>query len=266
MPAELCQHGQMGRLDGKVALISGGARGQGAAEARLFVAEGARVVLGDVLEEECAGVASELGSAARAVPLDVTDEASWARAVQTAVDTFGKLDVLVNNAGIVRTGSLESMSLDDYMAVIQVNQVGVFLGMRAVVAAMRQAGRGSIINISSNAGMEGVQGVIGYVASKWAVRGMTKTAALELGADGIRVNSVHPGGVNTPMINSGDFPDVDQDAVFSAQPIPRVGQPEEIARLVLFLASEESSFSTGSEFIADGGRLAGHSDGGTGSD
>ena len=266
MPAELCQHGQMGRLDGKVALISGGARGQGAAEARLFVAEGARVVLGDVLEEECAGVASELGSAARAVPLDVTDEASWARAVQTAVDTFGKLDVLVNNAGIVRTGSLESMSLDDYMAVIQVNQVGVFLGMRAVVAAMRQAGRGSIINISSNAGMEGVQGVIGYVASKWAVRGMTKTAALELGADGIRVNSVHPGGVNTPMINSDNFTDVDQDAVFSAQPIPRVGQPEEIARLVLFLASEESSFSTGSEFIADGGRLAGQSDGGTGSD
>jgi 3alpha(or 20beta)-hydroxysteroid dehydrogenase len=247
----------MGRLDGKVALISGGARGQGEAEARLFASEGARVVVGDVLDADCARVAQEIGEAARAVRLDVTREESWERAVAATVDAFGKLDVLVNNAGIVRTGALESMSVEDYMAVVEVNQLGVFLGMRAVVPAMRAAGRGSIINISSNAGMEGVTGVIGYVASKWAVRGMTRTAAMELGPDGIRVNSVHPGGVDTPMINSGDFDSVDRDAVFGAQPIPRVGQPEEIAQLVLFLASEESSFSTGSEFVADGGRLAG---------
>ena len=217
-------------------------------------------MVGDVLEKDCAQVAAELGEAGRAVPLDVTSEASWERAVEETLQAFGRLDVLVNNAGIVRAGDLEHTSLDDYMAVVQVNQVGVFLGMRAVVSAMRDAGGGSIINISSNAGMEGVQGVIGYVASKWAVRGMTKTAAMELGRHGIRVNSVHPGGVDTPMINSGDFDDIDQDAVFGAQPIPRVGQPEEIARLVLFLASDESSFSTGSEFIADGGRLAGHTD------
>ncbi len=247
----------MGRLDGKVALISGGARGQGEAEARRFVAEGARVVVGDVLEAECRAVADSLGDAARAVRLDVTQEADWAQAVQTALEAFGRLDALVNNAGIVKTGFLEHTSLADYRAVIDVNQVGVFLGMRAVVAAMRDSGGGSIINISSNAGMEGVQGVIGYVASKWAIRGMTKTAALELGRYGIRVNSVHPGGVATPMIASDDFDAIDQDAVFAAQPIPRVGQPE-IASLVLFLASDESSYSTGSEFVADGGGLAGN--------
>lgn len=247
----------MGRLNGKVALISGGARGQGEAEARRFVAEGARVVLGDVLETECRAVVESLGEAARGLRLDVTQEEDWARAVATAEDAFGRLDVLVNNAGIVRTGFLEETSLADYRAVIEVNQVGTFLGMRAVVPAMRESGGGSIINISSNAGIEGVQGVIGYVASKWAIRGMTKTAALELGRYGIRVNSVHPGGVATPMIGADDFDSVDQDAVWSAQPIPRVGQPEEIANLVLFLASNESSYSTGSEFVADGGGLAG---------
>ena len=256
----------MGRLDGKVALISGGARGQGEAEARRFVAEGARVVLGDVLTAECQAVADSLGDAARALPLDVTREEDWARAVETALDAFGRLDVLVNNAGIVRTGALESTSLEDYRAVIDVNQVGTFLGMRAVVPAMREAGGGSIINISSNAGMEGVQGVIGYVASKWAIRGMTKTAALELGRYGIRVNSVHPGGVATPMIGADDFDSVDQDAVWGSQPIARVGQPEEIANLVLFLASDESSYSTGAEFVADGGGLAGHVDRGVDAD
>jgi 3alpha(or 20beta)-hydroxysteroid dehydrogenase len=250
----------MKRLEGKVALISGGAGGQGEAEAKLFVEEGARVVLADVASDACEKIAAGLGDAAIGIRLDVTDENGWQAAVSTALDRFGRLDVLVNNAGIVRTGLLEGTSLEDYMAVIQVNQVGVFLGMRAVVAAMRDAGGGSIVNISSNAGLEGVEGVIGYVASKWAVRGMTKTAALELGEYGIRVNSVHPGGVDTPMINGPEFEGVDQDEVFGSQPIPRVGQPEEIARLVLFLASDESSFSTGSEFVADGGRMAGHRD------
>ena len=248
----------MGRLEGKVALITGGSRGQGAAEGQLFVDEGARVVLADVRDEEGEALAAKLGDAALYQHLDVRSESDWDGAVARAVEQFGRLDVLVNNAGIVHAEPLEEMSRETYMAVIEVNQVGVFLGMRAVTAAMRDAGGGSIINISSNAGLEGVSGVIGYVASKWAVRGMTKTAALELGRYGIRVNSVHPGGVDTPMLEQDDFDTIDQDAVFAGQPIPRIGRPEEIAKLVLFLASDDSSYSTGAEFLADGGMMAGH--------
>jgi 3alpha(or 20beta)-hydroxysteroid dehydrogenase len=250
----------MGRLAGKVALISGGARGQGEAEARLFCAEGARVVIGDVLDEPGRKVAAEIGESARYVRLDVTREDDWSRAVDETRAAFGRLDVLVNNAGIVRTGYLESHSLADYMAVVNVNQVGVFLGMRAVIGAMKEAGGGSIVNISSNAGLEGVEGVIGYAASKWAVRGMTKSAALELGQYGIRVNSVHPGGVDTPMLGGAELGHMAASNPFAGQPIPRIAQPEEIARLVLFLCSDESSYSTGSEFTADGGRMAGHRD------
>ena len=250
----------MQRLDGKVALITGGARGQGEAEARLFAAEGAKVVVADVLDEEGSKVAAEIGDAALYRHLDVTREDEWSAAVDDATSHFGRLDVLVNNAGILRTGPLETTSLEDYMDVIRVNQVGTFLGMRAVVPALRAAGGGSIVNISSNAGMEGVEHVIAYVASKWAVRGMTKTAALELGQDGIRVNSVHPGGVDTPMLAGPEAEVFDQDAAFASQPLPRISQPVEIARLVLFLASDESSFCTGSEFSADGGRMAGHMD------
>ncbi|MFK7894658.1 MAG: glucose 1-dehydrogenase [Myxococcota bacterium] len=248
----------MKRLEGKVALISGGSRGQGAAEARLFAAEGARVVIADVLDEAGQKLASEIGDAARYTHLDVTSEADWARVMTETVDTFGRLDILINNAGIVRTGYIEDHSLEDYMAVINVNQVGVFLGMRAAVAPMRDSGGGSIVNISSNAGLEGVEGVIGYAASKWAVRGMTKTAALEFGQYGIRVNSVHPGGVDTPMLSGEEFGHMAEKNPYSEQPIPRISQPEEIARLVLFLASDESSYSTGAEFLADGGRTAGH--------
>ena len=248
----------MGRLDGKVALITGGARGQGAAEATLFAAEGARVVLSDLLDEQGEAHAEKLGDGVLYEHLDVRSESDWKRVIEGAMERFGRIDVLVNNAGIVHAAPLEEMSLDTYMEVVQTNQVGVFLGMRAVVPAMRAAGSGSIINISSNAGLEGVSGVMGYVASKWAVRGMTKSAALELGRYGIRVNSVHPGGVDTPMLRQDDFEEVDQGAVFASQPIPRIGRPEEIAKLVLFLASDESSFSTGSEFLADGGMMAGH--------
>ena len=254
----------MKRLEGKVALITGGARGQGEAEARLFASEGARVVVTDVLDEAGEKVAAEIGDAAIYRHLDVRSEQEWDRVVDDTTDAFGKLDILVNNAGIVRAGPLETTSLADYMDVVQINQVGVFLGMRAAVAPMRAAGGGSIVNISSNAGLEGVEGVVGYVASKWAVRGMTKTAALEFGQHGIRVNSVHPGGVDTPMLQSDEVSGVDQSASFASQPIPRISQPIEIARVVLFLASDEASFCTGAEFAADGGRMAGHRDPGLG--
>ena len=255
----------MARLEGKVALITGGARGQGEAEARLFVTEGAKVVIADVLDDQGKAVATELGDAATYVHLDVAREDDWLHAVESAVASFGKLDVLVNNAGIVRAGPLESTDLESYMDVVRVNQVGPFLGMRAVVPPMRDAGGGSIVNIASNAGLEGVEGVIAYVATKWALRGMTKTAAIELGQYGIRVNSVHPGGVDTPMIAGDKLGSVDQDAAFASQPIPRIGRPEEIARLVLFLASDEASYTTGAEVSADGGRMAGHRDPGLGS-
>jgi 3alpha(or 20beta)-hydroxysteroid dehydrogenase len=255
----------MGRFDGKVALITGGARGQGEAEARLLVSEGAQVVIADVLDAEGKKLASEIGNAARYVHLDVSQPADWQRAIAETLAAFGRLDVLVNNAGIVRTGLIEGLSLAHYMEVVNVNQVGVFLGMQAVVAPLREAGGGSIVNISSTAGLEGVEGVVAYVASKWAVRGMTKTAALELGQYGIRVNSVHPGGVDTPMLASDEFEGVDQDAAFASQPIARIGQPEEIARLVAFVASDEASYCTGTEFTADGGRMAGHRDPGIGS-
>jgi 3alpha(or 20beta)-hydroxysteroid dehydrogenase len=247
----------MGRLDGKVALITGAVGGQGAVEARLFAAEGARVVLADVIDEPGRKLAAELGAVARYEHLDVASEGDWSRVMASLMAAHGRLDVLVNNAGILRTSALEHTSLDDYMAVIRVNQVGVFLGMRAAVDPMRASGGGSIINISSNAGLQGVQGVIGYVASKWAVRGMTKTAALELGRYGIRVNSVHPGAVDTPMIAIPEFDSVDRGGLYRSLPIPRMARPEEIARLVLFLASDESSYSTGSEFLADGGISAG---------
>lgn len=247
----------MGRLDGRVALVTGGARGQGAAESTLFVAEGARVLIGDVLDEEGKSVAKELGENATYRHLDVTSEEQWRDAVDDAVTRWGRLDVLVNNAGIARMGPLEFTSLDDYMEVIRVNQVGVFVGMRSVVAAMRASGGGSIVNISSVDGLTGMANVVAYVASKFAVRGMTKVAAIEFGKDGIRVNSVHPGGIDTPMIRPPGFEEVDYDAMFQRLPVPRVGLPEEVARLVLFLASDDSSYCTGSEFTIDGGLLAG---------
>lgn len=254
----------MAKLNGKVALVSGGARGQGEAEVRLFIEEGAKVIIADVLDDVGMALADSLGDMAHYIHLDVSDEDSWKKAMDETVNHFGGLNILVNNAGILRTGMLESMSLEDYMAVINVNQVGVFLGMRAAVPALRKAGGGAIVNISSNAGQEGVEGVIGYVSSKWAVRGMTKAAAMELGSDGIRVNSVHPGAVDTDMINGPGFENVDKDAAYASQPIPRAAQPLEIAKMVLFLASDDSSFSTGSEFVADGGRMAGHRDPGLG--
>jgi 3alpha(or 20beta)-hydroxysteroid dehydrogenase len=247
----------MGKLDGKVAIISGAARGQGEAEARAFVSEGARVVLGDVLDAEGEEVARSLGDAATYVHLDVTQPSDWDRAVKTALSEHGQLDVLINNAGILRLGLIESQPLDEYLAVVNVNQVGCFLGMQAAIPALKANGGGSIVNTSSTSGFVGVPGLAAYTASKFAVRGMTKVAAMELGHDNIRVNSVHPGGIDTAMVAQDEFTDVDSDAIYGAQPIPRVGQPHEVAKLMVFLASDDSSYSTGSEFVCDGGLMAG---------
>jgi 3alpha(or 20beta)-hydroxysteroid dehydrogenase len=246
-----------GRLEGKVALISGGARGQGEAHARLFVAEGAGVMLGDLLDEEGRKVAASLGAAARYEHLDVTREEDWQRIVARTTSEFGRLDVLINNAGILRYGPIESTPVEEYRAVVEVNQVGSFLGLKSVIPAMRASGGGSIVNISSVAGLQGVGGVVSYASSKWAVRGMTKVAALELGDDNIRVNSLHPGMVDTPMVAQDDLESVDQNASLQRQPLKRVAQPEEMSRMVLFLASDESAYCTGAEFIADGGSTAG---------
>ncbi|MEZ0148343.1 MAG: glucose 1-dehydrogenase [Candidatus Reddybacter sp.] len=249
----------MNNLQDKVALITGAARGQGAAEARLFAARGAKVVITDVLDEEGKQVAAEIGDAAHYIHLDVTDENSWAAAVKETVAHFGKLNVLVNNAGIVQVKALVDTSVADYMKVIEINQLGVFLGMRSVAGPMKDAGSGSIINISSIDGLIGMSGGSAYCASKFAVRGMTKVAAMELGPDNIRVNSIHPGGIHTPMITQTGMDESTMNALFGKVPLGRVGQPEEMATLAAYLASDDSSYSTGSEFIADGGLTAGFS-------
>ena len=247
----------MGRLDGKVALISGAARGQGEAEARLFVAEGAHVMLGDVLDEEGEVVAKELGDQAAYRHHDVTSESEWEAMVEATVSQFGRLDVLVNNAGIFRIMPMTMTTLEDYMQVVNINQVGVFLGMKAACPPMIEQGSGSIVNISSVAGLGGGLGTTAYTASKFAVRGMTKVAAVELAPFGVRVNSVHPGIIATPML--GDLNLLNGTAfeqVMSRVPVGRVAEAEDVARLVLFLASDDSAYSTGSEFVVDGGMTA----------
>ena len=246
------------RLQGKVALITGGARGQGAAEARLFAAEGAKVVVGDVLDDLGKELASDVGDSVRYVHHDVTSEEDWAGAVAAAVDDFGRLDVLVNNAGIFRVMPIGLSSLDDFMQVVTINQVGVFLGMKAATPALVDAGGGSIVNISSIAGLQGSPATVAYTASKWAVRGMTKVAALELAPFNIRVNSIHPGIIDTPMLEefAAFGPDV-LDRIRERIPLGRLASADDVARLALFLASDDSAYSTGSEFIVDGGLTAG---------
>jgi 3alpha(or 20beta)-hydroxysteroid dehydrogenase len=238
----------MGRVDGKVTLISGGARGMGAADARALVAEGGKVVIGDILDDEGKTLADELGESARYVHLDVTDAEQWDAAVNVAVEAFGKLTSLVNNAGIVALGKIGQFDMDKFRKVIDVNLTGTFLGMQAVVEQLKAAGGGSIINVSSIEGLRGAPMVHPYVASKWAVRGLAKSAAIELGPKNIRVNSLHPGFIRTPMTKH--FPD---DMVTA--PLRRPGQPDEVAAFVVFLVSDESSFSTGAEFIVDGGLI-----------
>jgi len=250
----------MGRLDGKVALITGGARGMGKSHARHFVAEGARVVIGDVLDERGAAVADGLGpDSCRYVHHDVTSEDDWRAAIAVALEAFGRLDILVNNAGILQHGSVAEMPLEDFKRVLDVNLVGCWLGVKHAIAPMTAAGGGSIVNISSIEGFAGAAGLSAYSASKFGIRGVTRAAAQELGQFGIRVNSVHPGGVMTAMAVGAAqaFSDVDPAAFLKNLPIPRFAEPIEVSRLVAFLASDESSYSTGAEFVVDGGILSG---------
>ena len=250
----------MGRLDGKVALISGGARGQGATEARLFAGEGASVVLGDVLDDEGKKVEAEIheaGGEAVYVHLDVSREADWRTAVETAVNRYGKLDVLVNNAGIVIRKGIEDTTEEDWDHVMGVNAKGVFLGTKHAIPAMRIAGGGSIVNISSTAGLVGsALGLAAYSATKGAVRLFTKSTAIQHARDSIRCNSVHPGPIDTPMLRSAvEGPDQLEERM-ARVPLGRIGTTEDIAYGVLYLASDESSFVTGSELVIDGGGTA----------
>lgn len=236
----------MGRVDNKVALITGGARGIGAASAQMLIAEGACVLIGDILDDVGTALAEDLGDAARYVHLDVTSASDWTAAVGTALDGFGMLNVLVNNAGIVQLGPLKTLDVDRWQKVLDVNLTGPMLGTKAVIGPMIAAGGGSIINVSSIEGLRGAAYVHSYVASKWGLRGLTKSSALELASSNIRVNSIHPGFIRTPMTEH-----LPEDMVTA--PLGRPGTPDEVATFVVFLASDESSFSTGSEYVVDGG-------------
>jgi len=252
----------MGRMAGKHAIVTGGAQGQGAAIARSFVAEGATVVIADIATEPGEVLAKELGDAAVFQQHDVTSEESWSTVVKVANETFGPVNVLVNNAGILRFGELTTQSIEEYELIWRVNTFGGFLGTRAVAPVMAENGGGSIINASSIEGLGGMALLSAYTSSKFAVRGFTKAAALELGPKGIRVNSVHPGMIDTGMTR--DLGVDDEAMKFGAKRVAlkRVGYPEDIAPLYVYLASDESSFVTGAEFAIDGGATATHAFGG----
>lgn len=240
------------RLAGKVALITGAARGQGAAEARLFAEEGARVWITDVLDDEGAALAADIGDAARYRRLDVTSEDEWRAVIEDVRATDGGLNALVNNAGIGIPGTIIDTTLADYRRVIDINQVGTFLGMHVGAPLLRDSGGGAIVNVSSMMGFVGGAARVAYTASKFAIRGMTKVAAIELGPLGIRVNSIHPGAIETPFIR----PETRHLLPTDKLPLGRIGTPEDVARLALFLVSDEASYSTGCEFVVDGGWLS----------
>ncbi len=242
----------MGRLQDKVAIITGGARGQGASEGEIFAREGATVVLTDILDEDGEKCADKIGG--RFIHHDVTSEKEWENVVSEVIQSLGRIDVLINNAGIFQADSVTSTSLADWERMIAINQTGVFLGMRAVAAPMKEQQKGSIVNISSVAGLEGQPYTMAYSATKWAVRGMTKVAAAELGRHNVRVNSIHPGLIETVMLE--EIPWIKQgkkDKIVQGIPMKRAAQAEEVANLALFLASDESSYCTSSEFVVDGG-------------
>jgi 3alpha(or 20beta)-hydroxysteroid dehydrogenase len=240
----------MGKLDGKVAVVTGGSRGIGAEISRLFAAEGARVVVADVLTQEGEALAEEIGDAALFMHLDVTDESQWAQVVAVAEQEFGPIDVLVNNAGIVAFGTIAEQELKSFQHVLDVNLVGPWLGMHVAFPSMQRAGGGAVVNVSSTAGLMGYSNLGAYVASKWGLRGLTKSAALEFARDNIRVCSVHPGPIRTPMTAQFD------DSMCEAQPIPRFGEPQEVAKMVLFVVAD-ATYSTGTEFVVDGGATVG---------
>jgi 3alpha(or 20beta)-hydroxysteroid dehydrogenase len=239
----------MNRLDGRIVIVTGGARGMGAAHTRALIAEGAKVVIADVLDDAGQALAAELGDVAAFVHLDVTDPDSWSAAVEAATAAFGTPDVLVNNAGIADMVPLEQTTLESWNRILAVNLTGVFLGMQAVVPGMKQLGRGSIVNISSVEGLRGSAFLHAYVASKFAVRGITKSVAVEVARSGIRVNSIHPGFIRTPMTET-------LDETKQQIPLRRGAEPEEVSHLVVYLASDESGYSTGAEFVVDGGMTA----------
>lgn len=247
----------MGRLSGKVALITGAAQGMGEATARLFASEGAKLVLCDVSAEKGEAVADDLGADAIFQKLDVSSDADWAEAVKAAVDKFGTIDALINNAGLVHFTPIEMLDPADFNRILGVNTLGPILGTKHVAPVMKKAGSGSIVNISSVDGLRGANGLTCYTASKWALRGVTKCHAYELGTAGIRVNSVHPGGVDTPMGNAAGRPKEEVNQVFKRLPMGRIGDPIEIARASLFLASDDASYITGAELAVDGGWTAG---------
>lgn len=247
-----------GRLEGKVAIVTGGSRGTGEATARRFVQEGASVVLADVLDEPGRKVAAELGDRALYVHLDVTSEAEWGACLDRTLAHFGRLDVLVNNAAVLHIAPLEETVLADWERLLRVNQTGPFLGIKTVAKAMRAGGGGSIVNVSSIDGLEGMSFVSAYASTKWALRGLAKCAALELGPDGIRVNTVCPAGGSDEMAAPWRPPgSKDTSGYMDKRPIPRRGTVEEIASMILFLASDESSFCTGGDFPVDGGHSCG---------
>jgi len=247
----------MGRLDNKVAIVTGGAMGQGAAIARAFVAEEAKVVIADIAKDEGQALADELGANAHFAHHDVSDAASWATLVEDTNNRFGPVNVLANNAGLLRFGQIEHMPLEEFQLLVNVNQVGVFLGMQAVARTMRKNGGGSIINASSIEGIAGMPSCTAYASTKWAIRGMTKCAAMELGPKGIRVNSVHPGMIDTPMtrVHGGDAA---MEFGASKVPLRRVGTPGDIAPVYVFLASDESGYINGAEITVDGGVTSTH--------
>ena len=247
----------MARLDGKVAIITGGARGMGGATSRLFAAEGAKVVIADVLDKEGAELAAELKGSAIFQHHDVTDEASWSSVVAKAIATFGKVDILVNNAGILLFKTLLDTSKADYERVLGVNLMGAFLGIKAVAPHMIERGSGSIVNVSSVDGMKGANSLGAYSSSKWGLRGLTRVAAMEFGHKGVRVNSVHPGGIDTAMGNPYSENRTEVNKRYTMVPLQRVGDPIEVARTSLFLASDDSSYLCGSEIAVDGGMLTG---------
>ncbi len=247
----------MGKLTGKTAIITGGARGMGAATAQLFVEEGAKVVITDILEEDGKATAEALGDAAIFVKHDVRLEADWEQVITAALEAFGAIHILLNNAGIVATGLIEKQGLQVWEDVIGINLIGPAIGHRLVIPHMEAAGGGSIINVSSTEGLEGKNGVGAYAASKWGLRGFSKVAAYELGPRGIRVNTIHPGPVNTKIANPMDAPADVLNPLFTYYPLQRLGEPEEVAKLNLFLASDDASFITGAEISIDGGSSAG---------